>query len=302
VTENKPLQVTWTNAADIPIPKVFWNTYNLEIPGVKICHVAQPGCESPTFIAQQHVLFLHLRPELGSERRIDDRLEVENVQVGDVAIVPACASHWNGIEQDIAEAIIITLEPQFLGQVSTELDKCDRIELLPTFAKPDPLIYGIGLTLKNTLADGICDALKEPLRDRIYFESLLNSLSIHLLRNYVTQTPVFPNYSGGLSPGKLKQAIAYIHDRLSENLSLAGIAQEVGISQYYFCRLFKQSTGLSPYQYLIQQRVERAKQLLSNPKYSIAAIALECGFTDQSSLTKHFHQRTGLTPKVYQER
>jgi hypothetical protein len=71
--------------------------------------------------------FLHLRPELGSERRIDDRLEVENVQVGDVAIVPACASHWNGIEQDIAEAIIITLEPQFLGQVSTELDKCDRL-------------------------------------------------------------------------------------------------------------------------------------------------------------------------------
>lgn len=58
--------------------------------------------------------------------------------------------------------------------------------------------------------------------------------------------------------------------------------------------------GVSPYKYIIQQRVERAKELLRQPhSMSIAAIALECGFSNQSALSKHFRNITGKTPKVY---
>ena len=179
-----------------------------------ISYLAHLGCESPDMVSEHHTLFLHLRPELGSERRIDDRLQVENVQVGDVAIVPAHANHWQGIEQDIAEAVILTLEPQFLAYTTSELINPARVELLPTFAQPDPLIYGIGLTLKNALEMGMCD--------RIYFESLFTSLSIHLLRHYSTHKPVLQEYAGGLPKYKLKQAIAYITSMSASAKSITG--------------------------------------------------------------------------------
>jgi hypothetical protein len=88
----------------LPCDFHFLKMYQTGLAGVGVCHAAQPGCESSEMLSQQHLLFIHLRPEVGSERRIDDRLQEENVQIGDVAIVPADANHWQGIEQDIAEA------------------------------------------------------------------------------------------------------------------------------------------------------------------------------------------------------
>ena len=102
-----------------------------------------------------------------------------------------------------------------------------------------------------------------------------------------------------LRPYRLSQAIDYINDHLDDEIKLANLAAVVGISQYYFCQLFKQSMGVAPYQYVIQQRVERAKDLLRQKKVAIADIALECGFANQSHFTKHFRKVTGTTPKAY---
>ncbi|MEM6437140.1 MAG: helix-turn-helix transcriptional regulator [Cyanobacteria bacterium P01_D01_bin.115] len=79
------------------------------------------------------------------------------------------------------------------------------------------------------------------------------------------------------------------------------------MSESHFSRCFKQSVGIAPYQYLLQQRVERAKQLLKQPAprpqtLSISDIALECGFANQTHLTKVFRQITGVTPKAYRKR
>ncbi|WP_258001471.1 helix-turn-helix domain-containing protein, partial [Fischerella thermalis] len=63
----------------------------------------------------------------------------------------------------------------------------------------------------------------------------------------------------------------------------------------------KQSMGIAPYQYVIQQRVEKSKQLLKQGKVTITDIALQCGFANQSHFTKHFRQITGVTPKAYQQ-
>ncbi|MBD2465930.1 helix-turn-helix transcriptional regulator [Oscillatoria sp. FACHB-1407] len=103
----------------------------------------------------------------------------------------------------------------------------------------------------------------------------------------------------GLPLYTIQRVIDYISQNLHQEIQVADLAEVAKISHFYFCHVFKQSIGISPYQYLIQQRVERAKQLLQDSEMAIAEIALECGFSNQSHFTRRFQQMTGLTPKVY---
>ncbi len=103
----------------------------------------------------------------------------------------------------------------------------------------------------------------------------------------------------GLSKVQIQQSIEYINENLYRNLTLTEIATELDMSQYYFGRLFKQSIGMTPHQYLIQQRVERSKQLLKQPEKKIVNIATECGFANPSHFAKCFRQRMGVSPQQF---
>lgn len=96
---------------------------------------------------------------------------------------------------------------------------------------------------------------------------------------------------------QLQQAIDYIHTHLDRDLSLVEIAKVINISPTYFASLFKRAIGTSPHQYVIGQRVERAKLMLSKTDLAIADIALQVGFSSQSHLTQHLKRLTGVTPK-----
>lgn len=108
--------------------------------------------------------------------------------------------------------------------------------------------------------------------------------------------------SEGLPPYHLKKVKAFIEEHLDENLTLSELAGVVNISKYYFSRLFKQSVGVSPYRYLMQQRIEEAKRLLSQTDWPIAQIALRTGFGSQSHLSKTFKKFTGISPSAYRSR
>jgi AraC family transcriptional regulator len=158
--------------------------------------------------------------------------------------------------------------------------------------KADPQIYSLALQFKQEISTNA-------LGGHIYKESLANIFAIHLLRNYCTTAPVLRTYAGGLSTKRLQQTIAYIQDHLHEKLSLGAISVELNLSVYYLCELFTQSMGIPPYKYVLQQRVERAKQLLKNSQKPLADIALNCGFASQPHLNRHFHKLAGVTPKKY---
>jgi AraC family transcriptional regulator len=107
-----------------------------------------------------------------------------------------------------------------------------------------------------------------------------------------------PVARGGLPPRKLARVIEYINDHLGETLSLEMIAGVAEISPSYFLTLFKRSTGLAPHQYVVRQRIEQAKALLTQTRLPIAEIAGRTGFADQSHLTRLMRWHTGLTPKI----
>lgn len=107
------------------------------------------------------------------------------------------------------------------------------------------------------------------------------------------------SYTGGLPQHKLKLVIDYINEHLGRGVSLRELAAIAQLTQFHFCRAFKQTTGLSPHQYLIKQRVEQAKQLLKSGKMKISEVAVACGFTHQSHMHRHFKRLTGVTPKAW---
>jgi AraC family transcriptional regulator len=273
---------------------LFIKSYETGLKGLRLRHAGLPACELPEHYVQQHVMVISLKPEFGSERRLGDRLKTEDINVGDVSLLPAGINCWQNIKQDVSEGLLLTLETWILDQYLSEAVNLDKIEIVPTFAKPDPLIYGIALSLKSTFEAGGANCC--------YIESLTNALSMHLLQHYTTRCQPIRNYVGGLSQQQLQVMFDYIDASLDQNIKLIDLAAIVGLNVYYFCSLFKQSMAIAPYQYVLQQRMERAKRLLrSRKEVAISDIALQCGFANQSHFTKNFRRLVGTTPKVYRD-
>ena len=205
-------------------------------------------------------------------------------------ILPAGALHRCDWRRDI-EFMFVGLDPHVFVQIGQELVNPDRIELIPHFATiEDPLLQGILLTLKQEMLTG-------GLNTQLFVDQLKTTLVMHLLRSYGVHKVQIATYSDGLPRHKLNQIIDYIAAHLDQNLELEDLAQQIGMSQFYFSRLFKQSLGITPHQYVIQQRVEQAKQLIQQGQLGLAEIALECGFANQGHLNRHFKRLTGVTPK-----
>ncbi len=213
---------------------------------------------------------------------------------GDISITPAKMpffARWDGDDYYMQ----IRLSSSFIQNVAKETlgMNCDRLELIPEFRTRDRNLESIGLLL-------LAELNQENLGGRLYIESLTNVLAVHLLRQYTATKPQqIPIYDGGLPPRQLLQVLEYINEHLSQDMKLADLAAILSMSQFHFSHLFKKAIGITPYQYLLQQRVERAKQLLKQSDALVVDIALKCGFNSHSHLSKQFRQITGMTPKAY---
>ena len=190
-----------------------------------------------------------------------------------------------------ANFLFLTLDPVFVSRVAQGLElDADRIELVEQRRSTDPALRHIALALRAGVQSG--DAV-----DRMYGEALSTALGVHLLREYGAAVLGPKRQYGGLPREKLVRAVEYIQDQLDTDLTVSGIAQAVGLSPNHFTKLFKESTGQSPYQYVVEARVRKAKELLTTAKFTISEAAHHVGFVDQSHLTRHFKRVFGLPPK-----
>jgi AraC family transcriptional regulator len=270
-----------------------WSNLHLEI-------YQQPKFEIAEHQHTMHVIAVGLpdssqesgwnRQIAAGERWLDGKLARERRGIGDFAIIPAGIAHrcnWN----TTAQFMVLAIEPVLLQQVGQDIVKGDRIELMPQFMNQfDALIQGIFSVLREELES-------EKMGRDLLIDSLKTTLAIHLLRNYCTTQAQLPNYTNGLSQATLEQVTEYIHTHLYHNLKLIELSAIAQLSPYHFLRLFKQRMGITPHQYILQRRIETAKHLLKYSQLSIAEIAMQTGFADQSHLTRCFKRIVGVTPK-----
>jgi AraC family transcriptional regulator len=260
-----------------------WSHIHLE-------HHQQPAFETAEHQSTWHVIAYGAVGRSLGERWLDGTRREEKRSHGDIAIIPAGICHrcnWN----TEGEFTILAIAPDFLKQVGE--DFCDCVELVPVFmGKQDLLIRGIFSTLQDELD-------LQQIGGNLLIDNLKITLAIHLLRKYCTTKPKGFSYSGGLSLVKLQEIKEYINEHLDRDLKLVELAAIAQISPYHFLRLFKQSIGLTPHQYILQRRIERAKFLLQHSDLGIAEIAAKTGFCDQSHLTQYFKRLVGITPNQF---
>jgi AraC family transcriptional regulator len=213
------------------------------------------------------------------------------VKQGDLVLVPAGQpTYWRGPINAPTSSLCIYLQPELVAQTARSADlNPDRIELMDCFSRYEPHLHQIAMMLLAELKSG-------GIMGELYVESLTQVLVIHLLRQHSSLQPeIADRYS--LPPRRLESAIDYIHAHLDGDLSMVQIAASVNSSPNHFASLFKKAMGISLHQYVIKQRVERAKLLLETTDLSIASIASQVGFSSQSHLTWHCKNFTGMTPR-----
>jgi len=159
-------------------------------------------------------------------------------------------------------------------------------------ALSDPMISNLG--------ECLVPAFERPdLLSRLFADQLAAALMTHLSAFYSEQPTALQRVRGGLARRHERLAKEMLLANLDGEIGLEELARTCGLSRSHFARAFKASVGLSPFQWLVTQRVEHAKSMLLNSDLPVGEIGLDSGFSDQSHFTRIFMKYTGITPAAW---
>lgn len=222
--------------------------------------------------------------------RVFERFARHRSFPGDVFIIPkGQPTEWEWT--DPYEVLNLFLSPILIAVVAMEAATLDpaHVNFMARASIRDPLVYQIGLALRDELQS-------TGFASRLYIESLIHALVIHLLRNHAIVPYSLHEYRHGLSVPILRSVLDYIHDNLAQDLSLNDLAALTHLSVYHFARLFRRSMKHSVHQYILERRVYAAQELILMSQLTIAEIAVRVGFHDHSHLNRHFKRLLGVAP------
>ena len=197
---------------------------------------------------------------------------------------------WKGPTRRIAVAI----HPSLLANAMDETAHERSIELVENWNLTDPNIMAVLLAMTADLNSG------SPA-GRLYGESLANALAVYLLTRFAVRRYTPATYRGGLPGYRLGRVLDYIDEHLSDDLSLSELAAVAGMSPHYFAELFRRSTGHPPHRYVLLQRIERAKQVLSDANCSVLEVGFDIGFQNSSHFARVFRKHVGMSPTQFRD-
>jgi AraC family transcriptional regulator len=246
---------------------------------------------------ENHCIIVQLGPAIDVTASIGEHRFEQRMNPGDLIVVPAGMTlHWSQRESVQNEALHLYLHPNFLRTTAESIDfDYSQIHIAEQFGIRDEHLQHIAMSL-------LCE-MKEPnVIGRVYAESLAKVLAMQIVRRY-SYLKDLQTSRGGMAPRKLRRAIEFIKENLDkeQTVALAAVAEAVQMSYFHFSRAFKQSTGVSPNAYMTEQRIGRAKKLLTDTDLPIADIALRTGFASQSHFTTTFRKLVWTTPKAFRK-
>lgn len=150
------------------------------------------------------------------------------------------------------------------------------------------------------LGQPLVSALERPLHaSKIFLDHVLQALNSHFVCSYGGVRMSAPQFRGGLSYVQMRRATELLEAHLDGDIALQQVAEACELSVSHFSRAFKQTFRTPPYRWLIERRVDRARDLMTNSRLPLADIAIRCGFADQSALNRSFKRIHGVTPGIW---
>jgi AraC family transcriptional regulator len=190
------------------------------------------------------------------------------------------------------EVIVGLLQSDFVRGVQEELDTCPSKTFQRLYGSNNPDLRNLLLLLlKESETGGQCGTL--------YAESLITALTTGLLHPVRLAKPPAVSGISPLPPRQLRRVQERMRADVSANLDLATLAAETGYSRAHFLRTFRAATGQTPHCYLLDLRLEKARELLASRAMGLIDIAAECGFSSHAHLTAAFRSRFGVSPSAY---
>jgi AraC family transcriptional regulator len=225
--------------------------------------------------------------EWGSKR---SSLEKFDYTAGDLALCDRHVGEWVGLmnvshlQLGISDAALMASSDGAYGEV----------ELRATRKFADPRLSALVAAARAEMVAGFPSG-------RLFLDSVEQAMAVALVKDHAVRHRPLQVYRGGLGSARLRMIKELVNAKMEDDLSLDDMAQSVGLSTAHFARMFRKSTGATPHQFVLRQRLERAKAMLRAPDARVLDVAVACGFKTQQHFAQVFRDVWGVSPTEYRQ-
>jgi AraC family transcriptional regulator len=249
-----------------------------------------PDTEPRHWVRHNQAFAMMLRPgsiEWGSQR---SALEKFDYRAGDLALCHRHVGEWVGL---------MNVSHLQLGISDEALMACSdgaygEVELRPSRKFADPRLSSMVAAVHAEMVAGFPSG-------RLFLDSVEQAMAVTLVNGHAVRHRPVQVYRGGLGSARLRRIRELVNERMEDDLSLDDMAQSVGLSTAHFARMFRKSTGETPHQFVLRQRLERAKAMLRTPDARMLDVAVACGFKTQQHFAQVFRDVWGVSPTEYRQ-
>lgn len=238
-----------------------------------------------------HYMMVKVNPLSHAERQLDRRICLERQTRGSSVYIPKGCPHQVRYTTPLGQLYLMVVSEDLVNSVASEMGVTSLPER-PLFSTQNSFLLETALSIDRELQ---AHNPHGPIFSDIYGRLLASQIisMVGAKKNDESHRRI------ALTTRQLRWLDDFIDANLSHKISLEEMAEQVSLSPFHFCRVFKEATGVTPHAYLTDRRIDYAKKGLLSDHVSILDVALSAGFSDASHFSRVFNKCTGSTPSEY---